>query len=461
MIQDKATTSPLKLFKQAHILISINPSTFVNWFRHSSPYIHAFRDRTFIISFGGEAVADASFPNLIHDISLLHSLGIRLVLVHGARPQIEQRLREKDQTIQYVNSIRVTDSAALACTKEAAGSVRLEIEALLSMGLANSPMAGARLRVTSGNFVIAKPLGILNGIDYGHTGEIRRIDGIGIKQRLDAGDIVLLSPIGYSPTGEIFNLTALEVAAAVAKELKADKLIYLVEGPGLRNAHKQLLRQLSLKEAEAILKNEDNDLGEMAIVLKNAIESCNSDVRRVHLIDRSKDGGLLLELFTRDGVGTMISSDIYEGTRQASINDVGGILELIRPLEQAGVLVRRLREQLELEIDYFYVVERDGTIIACAALYPFMDEKIGELACLAVHPDYQKEGRGESLLLYIEREARKKKIRRLFVLTTQTAHWFQERGFAPADLNALPVKKQGLYNYQRRSKVFVKNLGKV
>lgn len=429
---------------------------FLHWFRSSSPYIHAFRGRTFIITIGGEAIADPLFSHLIHDISLLSSLGIRLVIVHGARPQVEQRLQERQLTMQYVKGLRVTDSAALACVKEAVGAMRVEIEALLSMGLPNSPMAGARIRVASGNVVTARPVGVREGIDFGHTGEVRRIDGVAIIQWLDSGAIVLLSPIGYSPTGEAFNLTALEVATAVAAELAADKLICLGETNGLRDARRKLIRQLTLSEAETMLQRQLTP--ETASALLNAVHACRHNVRRVHLIDRRVDGALLLELFTRDGIGTMITTDIYEGTRRATINDVGGILELIAPLEQDGVLVRRSREQLELEIDHFVVIDRDGMIIGCAALYAFSDEGIAELACLAIHPDYQEEGRGESLLLFMEREASILNVKRLFVLTTRTAHWFQERGFSAADIKDLPIRRQAMYNYQRRSKVFVKDL---
>ncbi len=429
---------------------------FLRWFRGSSPYIHAFRGRTFVVTFGGEAVADIQFPNLIHDISLLSSLGIRLVLVHGARPQIEQRLHERQLSMQYVQGLRVTDSASLVCVKEAIGSVRVEIEALLSMGLANSPMAGARIRVASGNVVTARPVGVRQGVDFGHTGEVRRIDGIAINQRLDSGAIMLLSPIGYSPTGEVFNLSALEVATAVAAELKADKLLCLGETSGLRDARRKLIRQLTLPDAETMLQRQLT--AETATALRNAVHACRHQVRRVHLIDRRVNGALLLELFTRDGIGTMVTADIYEGTRRASINDVGGILELIAPLEQDGVLVRRSREQLELEIDHFAVIDRDGTIIGCAALYPFMDERIAEVAAVAIHPDYREEGRGESLLLFMEREAKQAGIEKLFVLTTRTAHWFLERGFVGADIKALPIKRQVMYNYQRRSKVFIKDL---
>jgi len=206
---------------------------FVHWFRSAAPYIHGFRGKTFVIAFGGELVADGGFVQLAHDVNLLNSLGVRLVLIHGVRPQVEARLTENGTAIRYVNGLRVTDDAALACVKEAAGTVRVEIEALLSLGLANTPMAGADIRVASGNFVTAQPLGVRDGVDLLHTGEVRKIDAAAIRRRLDQHDIVLLSPIGYSPTGEIFNLSLEDVATQAAVELAADKLIFLIDTEGV------------------------------------------------------------------------------------------------------------------------------------------------------------------------------------------------------------------------------------
>jgi amino-acid N-acetyltransferase len=432
--------------------------TFVRWFRDFSPYINAFRGRTFVIAFGGELIAEEQFATLVHDIALLNSLGVRLVLVNGARPQIAQRLEERGVEMHYVNGLRVTDEAALACVKEAAGAVRVEIEALLSMGLANSPMAGAQIRVASGNFVTAQPLGVREGVDYLHTGEVRRIDAEAVQRQLNQGAIVLLSPLGYSPTGEVFNLSAEDVATAAAIELGADKLIYLIDGPGLQLDDDTLIRELSLHDAEAFLDEHPHLPEALTKALYSALYACDEGVSRVHLIDRHQDGSLLMELFTRDGVGTLISADNYEDIRQANIDDVGGILELLAPLESEGVLVRRSRERLETEIDHFTVVERDGTIIACAALYPFAEESLGELACMAVRHEYRNEGRGDALLDYIQRQARALDITRLFVLTTRTAHWFQERGFEPSSIKDLPLERQQLYNYQRRSKIFIKPL---
>ena len=431
---------------------------FVRWFRDSSPYINAFRNRTFVVAFGGEMLADAQFANLVHDLVLLNSLGVRLVLVHGTRPQIEQCLQHHKADFQYVNGLRITDDVALTCVKQAAGSVRVDIEALLSMGLTNSPMTGARMRVVSGNFVTAQPLGVRQGVDYCHTGEVRRIDNQAIHQHLDEGALVLLSPIGYSPTGEVFNLTAHDVATATAIQLQADKLIHLVDGKGITDNRNRLLRELTLEQAEALLAGKHKLNEDAANSLVSAVSACRQDVPRAHIISRQVDGALLLELFSRDGCGSLVMQDQFEDTRQATLNDIGGILELIEPMEIDDALVRRSRERLEMEIDHFTVVERDGMILACAALYPFIDEKVSELACLAVHPDYRNQGRGDALLKYIERHSRQLGIQQLFVLTTRTAHWFRERGFKAGRLEKLPVKRRELYNYQRNSKVFIKGM---
>jgi amino-acid N-acetyltransferase len=432
-------------------------SDFVDWFRQSSPYIHAHRGKVFVLSFGGEALTDEGFADLVHDIALLNGLGIRLVLVPGARPQIEQQLARRNAAMQVVNGLRVTDEAALACVKEANGAVRVEIEALLSMGLANSPMAGVRIRVGSGNYVTAKPLGVIDGVDYQHTGEVRRVDAEALQQLLAGGAIALVPALGYSPTGEVFNLSAADVAGAVAAALGAHKLIFLTESK-TADSRGRVISSMVPREVDRFLQRRKRISEEHARVLHNAASACRAGVNRVHILDRHHDGILLSELFTRDGAGTLITAEPYELTRTARIDDVGGILELIAPMEASGALVKRSRELLEQEIDQFTVVERDGAVIACAALYPFASEGLAELACVAVHPDYRGAARGDALLAHIEERARAAGLRGLFVLSTRTAHWFQERGFQKAAVERLPKRRRDLYNWRRGSKVFMKTL---
>jgi amino-acid N-acetyltransferase len=431
---------------------------FVPWIRGAAPYIHALRGKTLVIAFGGEVVADETFLGIVHDLNLLHSLGMRLVVVHGSRPQIEAILKQQNIPSRYHRGLRVTDVETMDCVLEGTGHARSRIEALLSLGIANSPMAGARIRVVGGNFITAKPIGVLDGTDMGLTGEVRRIDTEGMRQRLDDGDLLLVSPLGYSPTGEIFNLAVEEVATQVAVRLSAHKLIFMMDTDGVRNGRKQLLTELSTREADALLARQRRLPPDVLHYLPCAVRACDNGVKRAHLISRHHDGALLLELFTRDGVGTMIAAAPLAHLRSATIDDVGGILSVIEPLEEEGILVRRSRERLEVEIERFIVAEHDGAIIGCAALYAFPKARVGELAALAVDPDFRREGYGEALMHEIEQRARKLRLARLFVLTTRASGWFLERGFVESDVSRLPEQKRDLYNWQRRSLVYEKKL---
>lgn len=427
----------------------------IDWFRHAAPYIYAHRQQTFVFYIPGELAENiTSLTAFIHDIALLSALGIQLVIVHGARPQIEAKLTALSSQWRYVDHRRITDSSALVAVIEACATIRTRLEALLSTGMANTPMSGMRLRVSSGNSVVAKPLGILNGVDYQFTGEVRRIDTQNLRSLLELGHIVLLSPLGYSPTGEVFNLTSTEVATATATALHADKLIFLEEA--IPHADdQQALRQLSTNELKVKLTTTLSDYPNTDILSK-AAHACEHGVDRVHLINFHDADALLAELFTRNGRGLLISNKEFETLRQATIQDIGGILELIEPLEKQGILVRRSREQLELEISHFTVIEREGAVIACAALYPYPEDTMAELACLAVANDYRHEGLGDRLLRQEQLQAQQMKLKHIFVLTTQSAHWFQERGFHQGDIKQLPDRKRTLYNYQRNSRVFFK-----
>jgi amino-acid N-acetyltransferase len=433
------------------------PEAFVRWFRQAAPYVHAFRGRTFVIGFGGEVVAErARFVRFLHDLNLLAALGIRLALVHGARPQIEAELRAKRQRSRYARGLRITDANSLLAVKHAAGVLRVEIEALLSQGLPNSPMAGAQIRVASGNYIAAKPVGVVDGVDYQFTGTVRKVDAAGIAKRLDAGEVVLVPHIGYSPTGEVFNLAWEDVAASVARALKADKLLLVVDQlPSGRRG--QLLSELTAREAEGLLRK-DGLAAPTRRAIAQALGALRAGVGRAHLVSRRAEGATLLELFTHSGVGTMITADPVEKLRPARIEDVGGILALIEPLEADGTLVKRGRQRLEQEIVNFEVLEHDGSILACAALYPYAGEKSAELACLAVAPEVRDSGYGERLLLACEARARQLRIRRVFALTTRAQHWFIAQGFREAGVEVLPAERRALYNWKRGSKVFLKRL---
>ncbi|ABV89144.1 amino-acid N-acetyltransferase [Shewanella pealeana] len=433
----------------------------VDGFRHSASYVNAHRGKTFVVMLGGEALAQQQFRAIINDIALLHSLGIKIVLVHGARPQIDEALEQHSLAAEYYNGVRVTDEDALKVIKQVVGGLHLDITARLSMSLSNTPMQGAQINVVSGNFVIAQPLGVEDGIDYCLSGKVRRIDSQGLKRQLDNGGIVLLGPVAASVTGESFNLTAEEVATQIAIKLKADKMIGFSAQKGILDSDGQVMAELMPTEAQKIL----NDFPEVSPLcvgtkafLEASIDACRNGVSRCHFVSYLDDGALLQELFSRDGIGTQIVTESAERLRRASISDIGGVLDLIRPLEQKGILVRRSREQLEMEIEQFMLIERDSLVIGCAAFYPFEEDNAGEFACLVVHPDYRDADRGSLLLQNIISQARVRGYSRLFALTTRSIHWFLEHGFNMVEVDALPEKKKQLYNYQRKSKILALDL---
>ncbi len=440
----------------------VGSAALVAWVRQAAPYIHAFRGRTFVIAFGGEMLESGKAQALAQDFNLLASLGIRLVLVHGARPQIDAEMQRRGLPLRFHQGLRVTDAAALECVKSAIGVARIDIEALLSQGLPNTPMAGAWMRVTGGNFITAKPVGVVDGVDYQYTGAVRKIIAEEIKADLDQQNVVLISPLGVSPTGEIFNLACEEMAEAVAIALQADKLIFLCAAPGVVDKKGFLQEAVTADEAEALLAKRVKQSPELARVLPSAVRACRAGVGRVHFLDRDADGAMLMEFFTRAGVGTVMTRSPLVSLREATVEDVGAILSLIAPLEADGTLVKRGRERLEMEVGHFSVLDHDGVIVGCVALYPFSTrknrERAGELACLAVMSGHRRSGYGDQLRRHLEARAKKLKLKRLFVLTTRTAHWFIERGFNETDVADLPEAKRELYNYQRRSKVLVKTL---
>lgn len=431
----------------------------VQAFRQSTPYVNVHRGATFVLMMGGESIAHPNFANIVSDIALLQTLGIRLVLVFGARPQNDEALARAGIESHYHKRVRVTDDPSFALIKQVSGGLQFDITAKLSMGLANTPMQGARISVVSGNFVTAQPLGIDDGVDYCHSGRVRRIDVEGIVRQLDQHNLVLISPIGCSVTGESFNLTSEEVARRIAVDLKADKLICFSSSQGVLDRQGHAISELFPEQAEerlVELEQAGEEMSGTARYLRAAIASCRGGVPRSHLVSYQEDGAMLQELFSREGLGTQIVRESAERARAATIEDIGGILDLIRPLEEEGILVRRSREQLEMEIDKFTIIERDGLIIGCAALYCFMEEAMAEMACVAIHPEYRNSNRGDQLVAKVAERAKRLGIRQLFVLTTRSIHWFRERGFEPLEVEALPVARQRLYNWQRRSKVLSK-----
>ena len=434
---------------------------FVGWLRDVAPYIHSFREKTFVIAFAGELVKEIGLENLIEDIAMLHAMGMRIVLVHGIRPQIEEQLKLRKIKSKFgtsaLNTYRITDAAALECVKEAAGELRLDIEAAFSRGLPNTPMAGSRISVISGNFITAMPVGVVDGVDYVHTGLVRKVDSTSITLSLDSNKIVLLSPLGFSPTGQAFNLAYEDVAASTAAALKADKLIFFSPYSGLRDKDGELITELSLPQLQDYMtEHKDIDTG-LKGLLNISGRAVRSGVSRVHFLPCNQDGALLEELFTHDGIGMMLASSDIENLREANQDDVGGILQLTMPLEEEGILAARGQDVIERDIQRFSVIEHDRVLFGCAALFPFPNG-VGELACLAVDPDVQGSGDGERLLKRIEMRAKQENIKKLFVLTTRTEHWFLKRGFKRATVDDLPEERKQIYNWDRKSMVLTKDL---
>lgn len=448
----------------------------VAWFRHASPYINAQRNQVMVLALSGEALAHSNLENIIHDIALLNSLGIRLVIVFGARPQIDEILLKNGVSSRFHLTnhqlLRVTNDEMIPYILSAYGRLRSELEAKLSMGVINSPMQGAKINVVSGNFVMAKPHGVSEGIDLGLTGQVRKIDVAGIQQHLQNQSVILVPATGYSMTGEIFNLSYEALAAEMAIRLNADKLIFFGSESGLKNQDGDLIHQLTVKQALNYVKAKKDLVNSIDVAQESAEQleldssqvnqliaaahACQSGVRRIHLLSYTHDGALLEELFTRDGHGTMVSVDEFDQIRPAKLEDTNGILSLIRPLEEQGFLVRRSRELLETEIDYFLVEVRDNAIIGCVGLYPFPKDDACELSCFAVDPNYRKMGRGDRLLEAVTQRAVAQKFSKLFVLTTKTEQWFKERGFEPVSPSTLPGEKN--YNTSRNAKVLMKKI---
>ncbi len=428
----------------------------INWMRDAAPYIHALRGKTFVVGLAGEMIENGKLDNFIHDISMVSAMGARLVLVYGVRPQVNALMKLKGVESKFVNTLRITDNDTLSCVKEASGEVRLDIEAAFSQGLPNTPMAHSHIRVVSGNFVTARPVGIIDGVDFKLTGVIRKVDTEAINNQLDDKNIILIGPIGFSPTGEAFNIVMEDVVTEIAIALKAEKLILLTNVKGVRRFG-EVVSELTVEDAEEFIQKKLID-AEDIYNLGYAIKALKNGVNRVHILPYFLDGGILAELFTHDGVGTMITEENMDALRPATIDDVQGLIQLLTPLEENGTLVKRPREKLEADISKFVVLDHDGIIYGCAALYPFPDEEVGELAAFVIHPDYQGSGDGERLLKMMERRAKQLGLLKLFVLTTRTAHWFLKRGFKAAAVDDLPVEKRELYNWQRRSQIFIKDL---
>ncbi len=440
------------------------PHTFVPWFRAVAPYMHAYRGKTFVVAMAGELIAAGKLNAFVQDLAILHSMGIKLVLVHGFRPQVNEQLATKGHVSRFSHGLRITDEVALDAAQEAAGQLRFEIEAAFSQGLPNTPMANSTVRMVSGNFLTARPVGIVDGVDFMHSGVVRRVDAAGVRRAIDIGALVLLSPFGFSPTGEAFNLTMEDVATSTAIALRADKLLFLTEVAGIRenqDVDAAIDTELALADAKRLLAAlpAPTQPSDTAFYLQHCVRACEGGVERSHILPFATDGALLLEVFTHDGIGTMVVDEKLESLREATADDVGGILQLIEPFERDGTLVRRERTEIERDIANYSVIEHDGIIFGCAALYPYPEARTGEMAALTVSAQVQGQGDGERILKRIEQRARAMGLDSIFVLSTRTMHWFIKRGFVQVDPDRLPEARKRKYNWDRRSMVLVKKLG--
>jgi amino-acid N-acetyltransferase len=355
---------------------------------------------------------------------------------------------------------RVTRAEDMDIINGIYGQLRSQLEGLFSTGLPNTPLHNVEISVVAGNFVTARPIGVLAGVDHLFTGRMRNVDTARVNTLLDAGSIVLMSPMGYSSSGQAFNLAAEELAADVSVALNADKLIMLDELNHLNNSSGQRESTATPTSLQILIGTNEQISTTTRLRLDTMIQAVRGGVTKAHIISFQEDGGVLQELFTADGVGTQVLEEATGPVRPAKAEDVSDIVEIIRPLEETGVLVRRSRDRLEQEIEHFLVAELDGVVVGCCAVYPFEDE--AELACVAVHEHYRRRGSGvaigANLLRAAEAKARSYASKRLFALTTQTQDWFIDQGFAPTDVSALPTSKQSLYNWQRGSKVVSKPL---
>jgi len=460
-------TSPQVFFEETlihhHGLGLTNP--FIQHFRLAAKFINQFNKKIFVIALGGDVINDKQFSHIAHDINLLHSLNVNIVLVHGIRPQIDHLLKLHKNKTQLVRNQRVTDKEALGHIIDTNGRIRINIESILSSSMIDSPMAGSEIKLSSGNFLTARPLGVIDGIDMQHTGQIRKVDTKAITNKLQNNEIVIVSPIGFSPIGEIFNLSYEQVAAQVARSIKANKLIYYVNDNGILNARGDLIPEMSSNKAENLIYAIENKSSPETApyisyndfnILKSSLYAIKNKIEKVHLINRHINGSLIEELYTDKGSGTILTEFPLEIIRQATSKDTKRIHQLIEPLGQKEVLVHKALDQIEGDILNFYVIEHNHNLIGCVALYPY--EKMIEVGCFAIDSNYQNQGYGSKLLKFCEKEVQKLNGNSIFILTTQSEHWFLEKGFQLNNKDLIPSAREKNYEVERNSKFFTKKL---
>ena len=419
-------------------------------------YIPRFRDRIFVIAIDGEIVESENFSNVLLDLAVLRSLNVKVIIVHGARHQIEQRAAESGARITNADGAGITDKQTLAISLDAATRVTHEImEGLTSVDL----------RAAYANAIIAYPAGILGGVDQQYTGRVDRVDTASLQLFLDQGIIPVLPPLGFDGDGKTYRINSDTVAVEVAEALRATKIIFLCESGSLR-VDGQLVRQLSVEEADAMVKKHrlpTEQRRPLEQKLEAAARACRQGIQRVHLLDGHVNEALLAELFSSEGIGTMVHSNEYQHIRRAFKKDVRRIMALIRQSVQNEELIHRTRHDILSRIEDYWVLEIDRHLAGCIALHPYPEEGKAELACLYVSKTQENAGYGRKLMTFVENLAQTEGFKEMFALSTQAFVYLQQKGgFHEADASILPVSRREKYDQSgRRSKVLVKSLLKL
>jgi amino-acid N-acetyltransferase len=455
--------SPQFFFNQpsAGILNTSSQSSFVENLRLSAKYISQFNQKVFVIGISGHVFNDGQFENIAKDINLLHSLNIKVILVYGARPQVEAILVKNKIPIRLVQNMRVTSKSALSHIIEVNGAMRVKIEATLST---IKPFTEG-MQLSSGNFLTAMPAGVIDGIDMEATGRVRNIDINAIENKLNHHEIVIVSPIGYSPIGQIFNLSYEQTAANIAAAIGADKLIYYVDANGILNERGELIPELTSEKAHKLISHIEEKTSPEAAqnlsyddfnILKSSLFAIKNKIKKVHLINRHIDGSLIEELFTEKGSGTIFTEFALENFRKATEGDIKDIYRILSLFEKKKILVKRDLPQIKNSIEHFYILEHDKKFVGCVSLNPYKEGL--ELASFAIDKNYQKLGFGKKLLKFCELEALKLKYNEVFILTTQSEHWFAENGFREKSKDLMPALRKKTYQSKRNSKYLTKKL---
>jgi len=451
----------------------------VDLIREVFHYQSRFEGSTMVFKIDYPVTQESGFPGLVKDLALLAKTGFKVIIVPGAKENIDAVLKQHDIDTQYCSDnsstfdfpIRITTTQALPYVEMAAFDVASRFMTFLS---------GSRVEALIGNFVRARGLGIKNGIDTEHTGVVDKIYADSLERVLNLGMVPILPCIGWSPSGKPYNVLSDEIALAVSSALGAAKLFIVSFHKGLRadiftlpeNTEKRAdgsLVRLTPQEAEALITansglsgvNEEETAGRQYLrEIKLGLRASRAGVHRVHIIDGREEGSVLKELFSNLGVGTMIYTDEYDSIRVFHSRDLPDILRLMEPLMQKGVLVRRNPEQIQEKKDDYSVLEIDGSIRACGALHDW-GEAQGEIAAVATDPQYTDLGLGRKIVGYLVEKGRKSKMKRVFVLTTQTQDWFEALGFKETSVDSLPEQKRKVYDQSRKSKIYALELSSV